>query len=158
HPGACADGYRNARGDPLAARRDLAGPIELRATGVERRPSGGLSEPSPARSGERAKDPLPRTDLTSALVFRMGRATSSRSRRPTGPEPRPSTQIVGTFARPTNAKRERAAPAAGVVRISGEAVRMPPAPPARIDSIVVLGCRVPEGPVMGALHRRAETA
>ena len=35
---------------------------------------------------------------------------------------------------------------------------MPPAPSARIDSIVVLGCRVPEGPAKGALHRRAETA
>jgi uncharacterized SAM-binding protein YcdF (DUF218 family) len=35
---------------------------------------------------------------------------------------------------------------------------MQPAQTARIDSIVVLGCRVPDGPAAGALHRRAETA
>jgi uncharacterized SAM-binding protein YcdF (DUF218 family) len=35
---------------------------------------------------------------------------------------------------------------------------MQPACPVRIDSIVVLGCRVPDGAARGALHRRAETA
>jgi uncharacterized SAM-binding protein YcdF (DUF218 family) len=42
--------------------------------------------------------------------------------------------------------------------MGGEAVRMPPAVPARIDSIVVLGCKVPQGAPRGAILRRAETA
>src|SRR5439155_1663067 len=100
-----ARGRRGEWGSAWGRRRRRApGDLRTPCRGHRRK----LSEPSPARLGERAKVLLSRADLTSALVFRVGRAPSSRSRRPADPVPRPSTQIVGIFARPTSAKRERA--------------------------------------------------
>src|SRR5439155_1663065 len=55
------------------------------------------------------------------LIFRVGRAPSSRSRRPADPVPRPSTQIVGTFARPTGPEGEGSLATHGADAGSGEA-------------------------------------
>jgi len=65
-----------ARGIPVAPADGSASPA------YSARPLGGLSEPSPARWASGRRFLCHCTDLTSALVFRVGRATSARSALP----------------------------------------------------------------------------